>query len=107
MSTSSERMGIHEGRRHDNYIPVGVAIMMAACLITIFVVDAQGLCPPPWPNSSGCAVLFSGYAGPANYPWLELEGAGIIWAGTLVAYFVFIWRAQTLSYKYSWYPTNR
>ncbi len=107
MSTPSERMGVHQGERHDAYIPIGIAIMMTACLITIFIVDAQGLCPPPWPNSAASCVFFAGYGGGSGYPYLELEGAGIIWGGTLVAYFVFIWRAQVLSYKYSWYPTNK
>ncbi len=82
-------MGVHQGKRHDGYIPIGVAILMTSCLISIFLVNAQA----------------NGYG--SNDPLLVLESGGVIWAGTLVAWFVFIWRAQTLSYKYSWYPTNR
>lgn len=93
----------HEGVRKPYYVGIGIAIMWACTFIACFVIDAQGLCPPPWPNSSGCAVLFSGYAGPANYPYLEIEGACIIFAGSLVGYLVFIWRSATRGYSYnSW-----
>jgi hypothetical protein len=104
MSTHSSRdPEFHHGQTKPAFIIIGIAIMWPCPFIACFVIDAQGLCPPPWPNSSGCSVLFSGYAGPANYPWLELEGAGVIWAGALIGYLVFIWRSATRGYSYnSW-----
>jgi hypothetical protein len=105
MSTHPSRdPRFHEGERKPAYVPIAVAIMIACPLISCFLIDAQGLCNPPWPGTGGsCGVLFTGYAGPANYPYLEIEGACIIFAGSLVGYLVFIWRSATRGYSYnSW-----
>ena len=110
MSTHTSRdPQFHQGETKPFYIPIAIGIMIACPLISCFVIDAQGLCPGPWPgganggSSSNCGVLFSGYAGPANYPYLEIEGACIMLGGVLVGYLVLIWRSATRGYSYnSW-----
>ncbi len=64
------------GKRHDEYLPIGSALMIACCLVTIFVISPQG----------------NGYAGGSN-PLALWESAGVIWAGVLVGYIALIFRA--------------
>lgn len=63
-------------KRHDGYLPIGVALMLACCLVTIFVIHPQS----------------GGYGGGTNQLafW---EGAGTIWAGVLIGYIALIFRS--------------
>ena len=63
-------------KQHPQYIPVAVAIMLAACLITIFVIHPE----------------LNGYGG-GNDPVSFYEGAGLIAASVLVGYVVLIFRS--------------
>jgi len=63
-------------RRNDKLLPIGVALMLICCLVTIFVVNAQA----------------GGYGG-GNNTLAFWEGAGLIWAGVLIGYIALIFRA--------------
>jgi hypothetical protein len=63
-------------KRHDGYLPIGVALMIGCCLVTIFVIN---------PGAGG-------YGGGTNQLALW-EGAGLIWAGVLIGYIALIFRA--------------
>jgi len=63
-------------KQHPQYLPVAVAIMLAACLVTIFVIHPET----------------NGYAG-GNDPVSFWEGAGIIYAGVLIGYVALIFRS--------------
>lgn len=63
-------------KRHDGYLPIGVAVLLISCLVTIFVISPQS----------------GGYAGGTNQLafW---EAAGVMWAGVLIGYIALIFRA--------------
>ena len=63
-------------KRHDEYLPIGVALMIICCLVTIFVINPQS----------------GGYGGGTNQLafW---EAAGVMWAGVLIGYIALIFRA--------------
>ncbi len=63
-------------KRHDEYLPIAVAIMLAACFAVIFGINAQA----------------GGYGG-GNNPLSFYESAGIISAAVLVGYLAFVFRA--------------
>ncbi|MGI0018635.1 MAG: hypothetical protein ACREA1_07990 [Nitrosotalea sp.] len=63
-------------KRHDEYLPIGVALMIGCCLVTIFVISPQS----------------GGYGGGTNQLALW-EGAGVIWAGVLIGYIALIFRS--------------
>lgn len=76
-------MSTYEGRperivrkRHDEYIPIAVALMLICVLVTIFVVNPQA----------------GGYGG-GNNPLAMWEAAGLIWAGVLVGFIALVFRA--------------
>ncbi len=75
MSTHTGSEGIIR-KRHDEYIPIAVALMIITCLVTIFVVNPQS----------------GGYGG-GNNALSFWEGAGLIWAGVLVGYIILVFRA--------------
>ena len=64
------------GKRHDEYLPIGVALLLASCLVTIFVINPQS----------------GGYAGGSNQLALW-ESAGVIWAGVLIGFIALIFRS--------------
>src|SRR5574337_983159 len=59
-----------------NIFPIGVALMLVCCLVTIFVISPQS----------------GGYGGGTNQLafW---EAAGVMWAGVLIGYVALIFRA--------------
>ena len=63
-------------KQHYEYLPIAVAIMLVACLVTIFVINPQS----------------GGYGGGSNQLafW---EGAGVIFAGVLIGYVALVFRA--------------
>ena len=63
-------------KRHDEYLPIGVALMLACCLVTIFVINPQS----------------GGYGGGTNQLafW---ESAGLLWAGVLIGYVALVFRS--------------
>lgn len=63
-------------KRHDGYLPIGVALMLVCCLVTIFVIVPQN----------------GGYGGGTNQLafW---ESAGLIWAGVLIGFIALIFRS--------------
>jgi len=63
-------------KSHDVYIPIAVAIMLAACFAIIFGLNPQA----------------GGYGGGSN-PALFYESAGLMVAAVLVGYIVFVFRA--------------
>ena len=65
-----------ERKQHPQYIPVAVAIMLACCLTTIFVIHPQ----------------LNGYGG-GNDPVTFYEGVAVIIAGVLVGYVALIFRS--------------
>ena len=69
--------GSYETRKqHSEYLPIAMAIMISACLVTIFVISPQS----------------GGYGGGSNQLafW---EGAGLIWAGVIIGYIALVFRA--------------
>jgi len=73
---SSHRDSYETRKEHSEYLPIAVAIMLATCLVTIFVIHPQS----------------GGYGGGTNQLafW---EGAGLIWAGVLIGYVVLVFRS--------------
>ncbi len=63
-------------RRHDEYLPIAVAIMLATCFAVIFGINAEA----------------GGYGG-GNNPLAFYESAGLMSAGVLIGYLVFVFRA--------------
>ena len=63
-------------KSHDGYLPIAVAIMLAACFAIIFGLNPQA----------------GGYGG-GNNPVLFYESAGIMAAAVLVGYIAFVFRA--------------
>lgn len=63
-------------KQHSEYLPMAVAIMVATCLVTIFVINPQS----------------GGYGGGSN-PLAFFEGAGLIWAGVLIGFIALVFRA--------------
>ncbi len=63
-------------KRHDEYLPIAVAIMLASSFIVIFGINAEA----------------GGYGGGDN-PVAFYESAGLMIAGVLVGYLAFVFRA--------------
>jgi hypothetical protein len=63
-------------KQHSEYLPIAVAIMIATCLVTIFVISPQS----------------GGYGGGTNQ-LAFFEGAGLIFAGVLIGYIALVFRA--------------
>ncbi|MDE1830611.1 MAG: hypothetical protein KGI25_09840 [Thaumarchaeota archaeon] len=63
-------------KRHDEYLPIAVAIMLATCFAVIFGINAEA----------------GGYGG-GNSPVTFYESAGLMSAGVLVGYLVFVFRS--------------
>jgi hypothetical protein len=63
-------------QRHDGYIPIAVAIMLAACFAVIFGINPEA----------------GGYGG-GNNPAFFFESAGVMISAVLIGYIVFIFRA--------------
>ncbi|MDE1770974.1 MAG: hypothetical protein KGI28_10560 [Thaumarchaeota archaeon] len=63
-------------KQHDGYLPIGVAVLVISCLVTIFVIHPQ----------------FGGYGGGTD-SLAFWEGAGVIWAGVLIGYIALIFRS--------------
>ncbi len=63
-------------KQHSEYLPIAVAIMIACCLVTIFVINPQS----------------GGYGGGTNQ-LAFFEGAGLILAGVLIGYIALVFRA--------------
>lgn len=76
MSSYDTTGRIRQKKRHDEYLPIAVAIMLAVCLITIFGINAEA----------------GGYGGGSN-PLTFYESAGLMSAGVLVGYLAFVFRA--------------
>lgn len=76
MSTYDASGKIRQKKRHDEYLPIAVAIMLAVCFITIFGINAEA----------------GGYGG-GNNPATFYESAGLMSAGVLIGYLAFVFRA--------------
>lgn len=76
MSTFDTSSGVRQRKRHDEYLPIAVAIMLAVCLIVIFGINAEA----------------GGYGGGNNILALY-ESAGLMSAAVLVGYLAFVFRA--------------
>lgn len=76
MSTYDASGRVQQRKRHDEYLPIAVAIMLACCFVTIFGINAQA----------------GGYGG-GNNPVVFYESAGLIIGGVLIGYLAFIFRA--------------
>ncbi|MGI0046285.1 MAG: hypothetical protein ACREBB_03745 [Nitrosotalea sp.] len=76
MSTYDSSGKSQEKKRHDGYLPIAVAIMLACCFAVIFGINAEA----------------GGYGGGSN-PLAFYEGAGVMSAGVLIGYIVFVFRA--------------
>ncbi len=63
-------------KRHDEYLPIAVAIMLATCFAVIFGINAEA----------------GGYGG-GNNPVTFYESAGLMSAGVLIGYLAFVFRA--------------
>ncbi|NHH96700.1 hypothetical protein DYY66_2033 [Candidatus Nitrosotalea sp. FS] len=63
-------------KHHDGYLPIGVALMIGCCLVTIFVINPQS----------------GGYAGGTNQ-LAFFEAAGVMFAGVLIGYIALIFRS--------------
>lgn len=63
-------------KHHDEYLPIGVTLMLISCLVTIFVIVPQS----------------GGYGGGTN-PLAFWEGAGVIWAGVLIGFIALVFRS--------------
>lgn len=63
-------------KQHPQYLPAAVAVMLTACLVTIFVIHPET----------------NGYGGGSDLVsfW---EGAGVIYAGVLIGYIALIFRS--------------
>ena len=66
----------HQRKRHDGYLPIAVAIMLACCFGCIFGINAES----------------GGYGGGTN-PASFYESAGLMSAGVLIGYLAFVFRA--------------
>jgi hypothetical protein len=75
MSTYDASGKIQQRKRHYEYMPAAVAIMLACVLVTIFVINPES----------------GGYGGGTN-PVAFYESAGLISAGVLIGYIVLIFR---------------
>ena len=76
MSTYSTAGDTRQRKSHDVYIPIAVAIMLAACFGIIFGLNPQA----------------GGYGGGTD-PALFYESAGLMVGAVLVGYIVFVFRA--------------
>lgn len=77
MSSYDTSGTVRQRQRHDAYIPIAVAIMLAACFAVIFGINPEA----------------GGYGGGDN-PALFYESAGVMVSAVLVGYIVFIFRAS-------------
>lgn len=68
--------GKMQRKRHDEYLPIAVAIMLACCFGVIFGINPEA----------------GGYGG-GNNPLIFYESAGLMSAGVLVGYLAFVFRA--------------
>ena len=76
MSTYEGKSEGFARKRHDGYLPIGVAVMLICTLVAIFVINPQA----------------GGYGG-GNNPMTMWEAAGLIWGGVLVGYVALIFRS--------------
>lgn len=76
MSTYDTSGKIQQRKRHDGYLPIAVAIMLACCFAVIFGINAEA----------------GGYGG-GNNPVAFYESAGLMSAGVLIGYLAFVFRA--------------
>jgi hypothetical protein len=76
MSTYDSSGKVQQRKRHDGYLPIAVAIMLACCFAVIFGINAEA----------------GGYGG-GNNPVSFYESAGLMSAGVLIGYLAFVFRA--------------
>lgn len=76
MSTYDTSGKIQQRKRHDGFLPIAVAIMLACCFAVIFGINAEA----------------GGYGG-GNNPVAFYESAGLMSAGVLIGYLAFVFRA--------------
>ena len=79
MSTYDSSGKIQERKRHDEYLPIAVAIMLACCFIIIFGINPEA----------------GGYGG-GNNPVSFYESAGLIVAGVLIGYVALVFRVNPM-----------
>ncbi|MGI0102969.1 MAG: hypothetical protein ACREA7_10325 [Nitrosotalea sp.] len=79
MSTYDAPGKIQQRKRHDEYLPIAVAIMVACCLVTIFVINPEA----------------GGYGGGDN-PVAFYESAGLMFAGVLIGYVALVFRVNPM-----------
>ncbi len=79
MSTSDAPSKFQQTKRHDGYIPIAVAIMLACIFVTIFVINPEA----------------GGYGG-GNNPAAFYESAGLICAGVVIGYVALIFRVNPM-----------
>ncbi len=79
MSTYDASGKIQQRKRHDEYLPIAVAIMVACCLVTIFVINPEA----------------GGYGGGDN-PVAFYESAGLMFAGVLIGYVALVFRVNPM-----------
>lgn len=79
MSTYDASGKIQQRKRHDEYLPIAVAIMLACVLVTIFVIDPEA----------------GGYGGGSN-PVAFYESAGLVFAGVLIGYVALVFRVNPM-----------
>ncbi|MDE1726631.1 MAG: hypothetical protein KGH89_05135 [Thaumarchaeota archaeon] len=76
MSTYDSSGKVQQRKRHDEYLPIAVAIMLACCFTIIFGINPEA----------------GGYGGGSNVVGFY-ESAGLMSAGVLVGYLAFVFRA--------------
>ena len=76
LMSTYDTSGKMQRKRHDEYLPIAVAIMLACCFVVIFGINAES----------------GGYGG-GNNPVTFYESAGLMSAGVLIGYLVFVFRA--------------
>ncbi|MDE1764792.1 MAG: hypothetical protein KGI27_00820 [Thaumarchaeota archaeon] len=79
MSTYDASGRVQQRKRHDGYLPIAVAIMLACCFVTIFGINAQA----------------GGYGG-GNNPVAFYESAGLIVAGVMIGYVALVFRVNPM-----------
>lgn len=79
MSTYDASGKIQQKKRHDEYLPIAVAIMLACVFVTIFVINPEA----------------GGYGG-GNNPVAFYESAGLICAGVVIGYVALIFRVNPM-----------
>ncbi|MGI0087356.1 MAG: hypothetical protein ACREBI_05295 [Nitrosotalea sp.] len=79
MSTYDASGKIQQRKRHDEYLPIAVAIMLACVLVTIFVINPEA----------------GGYGG-GNSPVTFYESAGLVIAGVLIGFVALVFRVNPM-----------